>query len=200
MLASVLSLTPRRLTSKFRTQTNSSRFLFLTSLHNMKLFIIGLVSLVSVLHFFHNSTPTSTPIQYPHTTVKILDGDTFVLNGEHIRLIGLNAPEIYHEWKGKADCGAYQSMSQLEKMLTQMPASMIRLDRKGTDKYWRTLAIVFIWDKDTSLVSVNESLVLKGYAQPFAPKDWTPAPDYTEQYNKAMDANVGNYYCPYYNL
>lgn len=62
----------------------------------MKLFLIGLVSLVSVLHFFHNSTPTSTPKQYPHTTVKILDGDTIIYNNEHIRLASINAPEIFH--------------------------------------------------------------------------------------------------------
>ncbi len=155
----------------------------------MKLFLIGLVSLVSVLHFFHNSTPTSTPKQYPHTTVKILDGDTFVLNGEHIRLIGLNAPEIFH-WDKKADCWAYQSMARLEYYLTRIrPVTDIQIQREWKDKYNRTLAIVFI---SGSTTPINQLMVRDWFAETFRPEGWVPAPDYTADALIAIDKLAGN--------
>lgn len=171
----------------------------------MKLFLIGLVSLICVLHFFHNSTTTSTPnqvgmrnaehwayspTQYPHTTVKILDGDTFILNGEHVRLIGMNAPEIYHEWKGKADCWAYQSMARLEYYLTRIrPKSDIQIQREGKDKYWRTLALVFI---SGSTTPINQLMVREWFAETFRPEGWVPAPDYTADALIAIDKLAGN--------
>ena len=161
----------------------------------MKLFLIGLVSLVCVLHFFHNSTTTSSPTQYPHTTVKILDGDTFILNGEHVRLIGMNAPEIFH-WDKKADCGAYQSMARLEYYLTRIrPQSDIQIQREGKDKYWRTLALVFISGATTP---INQLMVREWFAETFRPEDWVPAPDYTADALIAIDKLAGNLsHCTY---
>ena len=69
----------------------------------------------------------------------------------------MNAPEIYHEGKGKAECGAYQSMSELENILKNS-GQEIRLERLGKDKYDRTLALVFLGDGNKS---VNEYMVRK---------------------------------------
>lgn len=154
----------------------------------MKYFIIGVILISAALHY--RATETSSPTQYPHKEIKILDGDTFILNWEHIRLIGINAPEIRHADE-RADCWAYQSMSQLEHYLTRIRSvSFLQIQRHGFDKYNRTLATVTIeWDK----LSINERMVRDWYAESFAPKDGIPAPDYTSQNKDAINNLLGNY-------
>lgn len=154
----------------------------------MKYFLLILIPIL-VIHYYVASPSTSSSTQYLHTTVKILDGDTFIYNKEHIRLIGMNAPEIDH-WDKASQCWAYQSMSRLEYYLTRIrPASMLRIERKGTDKYWRTLALVYV---DTDPVSVNSRLVKEWFAEPFRPEYGVPAPNFDDQYKIAIENLAGN--------
>lgn len=167
----------------------------------MKYFLLILIPIL-VIHYYVSSPTTSSSTQYPHTTVKILDGDTFILNGEHIRLLGINAPEIFH-WDKKADCWAYQSMSRLEYYLTRIrPKSDIQIQREGKDKYWRTLALVFIsgsttdssgvWSGTLNWTPINQLMVREWFAETFRPEGWVPAPDYTADALIAIDKLAGN--------
>lgn len=162
----------------------------------MKYFISLLVLLVVILHYTHNSTTsTSSSTRYPHTQIKVLDWDTFVLNNEHIRLASINAPEIFH-WDKPAQCWAYQSMARLEYYLTRIrPVSYLHITRLGTDKYGRTLATVQLeWD----WLSINERMVQEWFAEAFIPEGWVPAPDYKKQNSDAINNLLGNYsHCVY---
>lgn len=66
---------------------------------------------------------------------------------------------------------------------------MLRIDRKGTDKYWRTLAIIYV---DNDPISVNSRLVKEWFAEPFRPEGWVPAPNYDAEYQKAINNLSGN--------
>ena len=160
----------------------------------MKYFILVLI-FVTVFSHYHIQNNTSSPKQYQPNNIKILDGDTFVLKGEHIRLIGINAPEIKHGDK-QSQCWAYQSMARLEYYLTRIrPISYLHITRLGTDKYGRTLATVQLeWD----WLSINERMVQEWFAEAFIPEGWVPAPDYKKQNSDAINNLLGNYsHCVY---
>jgi len=87
------------------------------------------------------------------------DGDTIVLNnGQRVRYIGINAPEIDHE-NQKAEPFGYEARSLNTKLIL---SHKIRLefDRERYDQYDRLLAYVFLQDG----TFVNAQLVQSGLA------------------------------------
>jgi micrococcal nuclease len=106
---------------------------------------------------------TTQLISSPQSTasakvVRVIDGDTIELeNGEKVRYIGVNTPELHHPQKGKECFG--QEAYEKNKSLVEGKVVTLQKDVSETDRYGRLLRYVWI---DTTLV--NESLVLEGYA------------------------------------
>ncbi|MDT8371981.1 MAG: thermonuclease family protein, partial [Gammaproteobacteria bacterium] len=85
----------------------------------------------------------SQPYRYKHHVAKVYDGDTIILkNGQHVRLLGINTPEIdSHFHQGE------QGGEQAKKWLQQKIESRdvyLEFDQQQRDKYDRTLAHVFL--------------------------------------------------------
>ena len=90
--------------------------------------------------------------------VRVIDGDTVVLaDNRHIRLEGINAPEVHHPKKGR-ECFGDQAKTKAEKLVL---GKIVRLesDLEKTDLYKRELR--YIWIDD---LMVNEALVKEGFA------------------------------------
>ncbi|MCS0501423.1 thermonuclease family protein [Ancylobacter mangrovi] len=100
--------------------------------------------------------------------IRVLDGDTIVVNREHIRIVGLNAPEIGH-----AKCKAEQMMGRLARArlvemlaaacgpLPRADGSCLELQRvPGRDRWRRSLARVRVDGVDVAGVLIRE-----GYAE-----------------------------------
>ena len=90
--------------------------------------------------------------------VKIIDGDTIIINGEKIRFFGIDAPEINQECKKKGEiikCGLLAKKVLEDKIADNTPICI----KKGEDRYNRTVAECFIND-----ISLSKYLVLNGYA------------------------------------
>ncbi|MEM5833361.1 MAG: thermonuclease family protein, partial [Candidatus Aenigmatarchaeota archaeon] len=82
----------------------------------------------------------------------VIDGDTFVdKNGERVRLIGINAPEIGER--------CYEEAKARLKELIEKKYVKLVYDVKRKDKYNRTLAYVFVNDLNVNLIMIKE-----GYA------------------------------------
>jgi micrococcal nuclease len=91
---------------------------------------------------------------------QVYDGDTLLLStGEHVRYIGMDAPEIDHQG-GKSDFLAYEAR-QLNAKLVQGKSVRLELDLERNDRHGRLLAYVFLENGDM----VNELLVRKGLAR-----------------------------------
>ena len=90
--------------------------------------------------------------------LKIVDGDTIVLNGEKIRFSGIDTPELkqtcMHEGE-KVFCGKSAKMLLVKKIGNQT----LECIREGKDVYKRTLAECFINGE-----SLSAFLVRSGYA------------------------------------
>ena len=90
--------------------------------------------------------------------LKIIDGDTIILNGEKIRFSGIDTPELKQTcMKGdqKVSCGVSARMLLIKKIGNAIPECI----NEGKDVYKRTLAECFVSDE-----SLSKFLVRSGYA------------------------------------
>ena len=99
------------------------------------------------------------------TVARTLDGDTFeTTEGESIRLLGINAPEIAHPDQD-VECWGPESGDWLAAQLTDQTVKL-GFDAECTDLYGRTLAYVWTlgtYTGDTSDdVLINEQSVREG--------------------------------------
>jgi micrococcal nuclease len=94
-------------------------------------------------------------IEYKGQVLRVIDGDTFVLQTTEgnlkIRLDGIDAPE------GKQCFG-----KESKEFLSQYTGKDCRLERIGLDRYGRTIGILWIDN-----VNINLLMVKKGYAWHF---------------------------------
>jgi endonuclease YncB( thermonuclease family) len=90
--------------------------------------------------------------------IKVVDGDTIVLNGEKIRFSGIDAPELKQtciDENQKVFCGALAKMFLIKKIGNET----LECISEGKDIYKRTLAECFIDGE-----SLSSLLVRSGYA------------------------------------
>lgn len=105
---------------------------------------------------------------YSHIKIsRVIDGDTLILeNGEHLRLIGIDTPEL----RKKTEQGFIDEpapFSKEAKSFTQALAegryARIEFDLEKRDKYRRLLGYCFIKDKDKEIF-LNKKLLEEGLA------------------------------------
>ena len=72
--------------------------------------------------------------------VRIIDGDTFVLDGERIRLEGPDAPELHKARCPNEKAVAVQATERLQELIGTGP---LLIERHGLDRFGRTLAFVY---------------------------------------------------------
>ena len=90
--------------------------------------------------------------------LKIVDGDTIVLNGEKIRFSGIDTPELKQicmKGEQKVFCGMFAKMLLIKKIGNETPKCI----SEGKDAYKRTLAECFVNGE-----SLSSFLVRSGYA------------------------------------
>ena len=90
--------------------------------------------------------------------LKIVDGDTIVLNGEKIRFSGIDTPELKQTCmkdEQKVFCGMFAKILLIKKIGKETPKCI----SEGKDAYKRTLAECFINGESLSVF-----LVRSGYA------------------------------------
>ena len=90
--------------------------------------------------------------------LKIVDGDTIVLNGEKIRFSGIDAPELKQtciQNDQEVECGVSAKTLLVKKIGQKIPKCI----SEGKDVYKRTLAECFVNEE-----SLSKFLVRSGYA------------------------------------
>jgi micrococcal nuclease len=101
------------------------------------------------------------------TTVRVqevIDGDTVILtDGEHLRYIGIDAPEIRRKINGRwvylPEPLAEEARIHNEQMVMGK-ALTLEFDRERKDQYGRLLAYVYVNDQ-----FINAELIREGYAR-----------------------------------
>jgi endonuclease YncB( thermonuclease family) len=82
--------------------------------------------------------------------IRLIDGDTFAYGAERIRIRGIDTPEV-------SETGGFDASQRLDLLLREGPVVIIP---QALDKYGRTLADVFVNDRNVAEVLKDE-----GYAK-----------------------------------
>jgi endonuclease YncB( thermonuclease family) len=97
--------------------------------------------------------------RYLHTVVKVYDGDTIILkNGERVRLLGINTPEI--ESRHRSDETGGQAAKQWLQDKLNDGKVYLEYDKQQRDKYQRLLAHCFLPDDE----HLNKTILEAGLA------------------------------------
>jgi endonuclease YncB( thermonuclease family) len=96
----------------------------------------------------------------------VVDGDTFWLKGEKIRVEGYDSPEMGEPKCARPAAGAVEARSALAQLLN---SGEVTLDRSGHDKYGRTLARVSV-----DGVDITRAMINAGHGRRYSPgqKPW----------------------------
>ena len=93
------------------------------------------------------------------SSLKIIDGDTIILNSEKIRFYGIDTPEIKQTCTNNNEqsysCGVKATL-ELKKIIGSRKVSCIK---KTKDRYKRSISICYVDGKD-----INSLMVKKGWA------------------------------------
>ena len=105
------------------------------------------------------SDSSPLPVEgYSAKVVKVVDGDTLVLsNGEKIRLIGVDTPEIAHPLKAVQYFA--KEAGSFTKTMVEGKKVRLELDWQKRDKYDRLLAYVYLEDG----TFLNAEIIKQGY-------------------------------------
>jgi endonuclease YncB( thermonuclease family) len=131
--------------------------------------LVGVLALIPVLLLpARDSVAYSGPPQnvLPQNVLagiaRVIDGDTIEIAGRHVRLEGIDAPEIAQtcgRWLiGTWPCGKAAG-DALEKLIG---GATVSCGSHGLDKYGRTLGVCFVAGRD-----INAEMVREGYAWAF---------------------------------
>lgn len=97
--------------------------------------------------------------RHKHTVATVYDGDTITLkNGERVRLLGLNAPEIDSHYR-RGEAGGQQAKKWLASKL-QKSVVFLEYGQQKRDKYKRLLAHLFLPNGE----HLNQSMLAQGLA------------------------------------
>jgi endonuclease YncB( thermonuclease family) len=143
-------------------------------------------------------------IRSESASIRVIDGDTIVFNGEHIRLYGIDAPEKNQECEaasapgkgGASQEGSEPGKGEQTKQEWQAglhakwalqdlirSAGTIHVERHGIDRYKRTLAVV----TNEQAGDINGAMVLQGMAWAYTQYSWR----YGVQQAMAKSQHVG---------
>ena len=130
----------------------------------------------------------------------VIDGDTIILdNGAHVRLIGIDAPEMREDKKIKkdlkkrhlskrAELAMGRKAYQYARHLLEGKKVRLEFDVQQYDEYHRLLAYVYLMDGSF----VNAQMVKAGYAYAYPIKpDVRYAQEFRRLYNEARNHHRG---------
>jgi len=102
----------------------------------------------------------TTAVKQKWISVKwVSDGDTIVLgDGQHVRYIGINAPEVAHD-DYKAEAFGYAA-KKYNQSIVQSKKVRLEFDKETYDRYGRLLAYIYLLDG----TFINKEMIEKGFA------------------------------------
>jgi len=121
----------------------------------------SIISIIAVLLTLTScSNPGASNDQYTSVVKRVIDGDTILLwNGERVRYIGIDTPELHHRSKPVEYLA--KEAKEFNERLVGAKTVRLEFDVERRDKYGRLLAYIYLEDG----TFVNAELIKEGYAQ-----------------------------------
>ncbi len=159
-------------------------------MHRRLLATLGII-LVATMLGSACAPPPAGPAAPQAEVIEVIDGDTVVFrtgtSTEHVRLIGIDTPEIAHHGN-TADCFGLEAAQRTAELLPVGTVVRLARDIEARDIYDRLLAYVMTADG----TMVNLQLAAEGYARPLSiAPNVTVADHFVEAAASAEDAGIG---------
>jgi len=123
---------------------------------NLILMILIIVALIIINYNSLDTFVTKTFSNEEYVLVeRVIDGDTVVIKGTSVRMLGINTPE-------KGEKYYFEAKKYTEELVM---TKTILIERRGQDLYGRDLAYLFY-----NTENINAKLVEKGYANYYFPE------------------------------
>ena len=131
---------------------------------------------------FDCSGEMTTTILYPIDLVRVIDGDTIIVNipnitnpkpfnilsttpitliNQKVRLFGIDAPAIF----GNEKLFGFRSRNYLE-LLIQKEKLLLEIHYRFYEKYGRLIGTIFATGYETPDININQLMIKEGYAFP----------------------------------
>ncbi len=151
---------------------------------NLFLLKVGKVVLKVIFAIFLVGTLTATNALFNVT--KVIDGDTLLLsNGEKVRLIGVDTPELYHPLK-PVQYFAIQA-SEFTRKMSEGKKVRLEFDWQKRDEYNRLLAYVYL-EGGTFL---NAEVIKQGYGFAYTKYPFKYLEDFRQYEKEAREGERG---------
>ncbi len=115
-------------------------------------------------------------------SIRIIDGDTIILNSEKIRFYGIDTPEKKQKCKDKNGlsypCGEFAT-NELKKIIS---SGKLFCKKRTTDRYGRSISICYV-----NGVDINSLMVKNGWALAYRKY----SRDYIDEEKEAKDKKMG---------
>ncbi|MEO1988864.1 MAG: thermonuclease family protein [Martelella sp.] len=92
--------------------------------------------------------------------ISVYDGDTIKIDGQRMRLLDIDTPEISKPRCSYEEEVGYEARDRLRELISQAGSVEI-IDSGTTDKYGRNLIYVEVDGRDAGKILVNEGLALR---------------------------------------
>jgi len=93
----------------------------------------------------------------------VIDGDTVVLtDNRHIRLIGINTPELSHNKNQPSEEGAEAAKEMLVQLLSNQAQIQLHYEKERLDRHGRTLAHIYL----NNGLNIQAEMLKQGFAIP----------------------------------
>jgi endonuclease YncB( thermonuclease family) len=109
----------------------------------------------------------------PPAQVRVIDGDTIRVGSEVIRLENIDTPEVGNRAECDSERLLAQHASEAMRQIISSARGPVTIERRGKDRFQRTLARVTIAGRDIGL-----QMIELGFAVPWKGRvhDWCGAP------------------------
>lgn len=148
-----------------------------------------LLALVSVL-LSGCDGPSSAAAGEPQVDVRVIDGDTLVVDGETIRLANIDAPEQGERARCWAEAALARQATEAAAKYVDDGTGLRVVDRQGRDQYGRSLARVVLANDD----DLGETLISDGLAAKWTGHRWSwcSTPNLADQNGPPLSMQAAN--------
>jgi len=131
------------------------------------------IVLISITITFYESLTNFYSLEIDETTrvSRFIDGDSFEIPGDEVRLADVSAPE----WN---EAGGSEATEAIYDLLAGETIYLDTDQKSGRDRYGRLIAVVYI-KQDSHFINVNKALLLQGVVfvtdytnNEFTPSEW----------------------------